>query len=55
MNKQLELCSQCAAKMADVYRIEQLRPATSKVFCALCRRKRYGAPYLVKKKWEVPQ
>lgn len=49
--KQIELCGQCAAKMAEGYRLRQLpRPANQKVFCGLCQRKRYGAVYEAEKK-----
>ena len=49
--KTIELCSKCAAIMADGYKIKQLpRPANHKVFCEMCQRKRYGASYQVEKK-----
>lgn len=49
--KQIELCGQCAAKMADGYKLVQLpRPANNKVLCGLCNRRRYGATYEVTKK-----
>lgn len=49
--KRIELCGQCAAKMADGYRLRQLpRAVNQKVFCGLCQRKRYGAVYEVEKK-----
>lgn len=49
--KQIELCGQCAAKMAEGYKLKQLpRPANNKIFCGLCNRRRYGATYEVTKK-----
>ena len=49
--KTIDLCGICAAKMQEGYKLTQLpRPANNKVFCGLCRRKRYGATYQIKKK-----
>ena len=49
--KTIELCGQCAAIMTEGYKIKQLpRPANQKVYCEMCRRKRYGATYEVEKK-----
>lgn len=49
--KTIDLCGTCAAKMEDGYKLVQLpRPANNKIFCGLCRRKRYGATYEVTKK-----
>ena len=49
--KQIDLCGQCAAKMADGYKLVQLpRPANNKIFCGLCGRKRYGATYQYEKR-----
>ena len=52
--KTIELCGQCAAKMAEGYKMKQLpRAANQKVFCGLCQRKRYGATYEVTKRDKV--
>ena len=52
--KTIDLCGICAAKMEDGYKLVQLpRPANNKIFCGLCRRKRYGATYEVKKRDKV--
>lgn len=49
--KTIELCGICAGKMAEGYKLKQLpRAVNQKVFCGLCRRKRYGATYEVTKK-----
>lgn len=49
--KTIELCGICAGKMAEGYKLKQLpRAVNQKVFCGLCRRKRYGATYEVEKK-----
>lgn len=49
--KRIELCGQCAAKMAEGYRLRQLpRAVSQKVFCGLCQRKRYGASYQIERK-----
>lgn len=49
--KTIELCCSCAAKMEEGYKLVQLpRAVNQKVFCGLCRRKRYGATYEVTKK-----
>ena len=50
----IELCGQCAGKMAEGYKLVQLpRPANNKIFCELCQRKRYGATYEVTKRDKV--
>lgn len=52
--KQIELCGICSAKMAEGYKLVQLpRPVNNKIFCDLCRRKRYGATYEVTKRDKV--
>ena len=52
--KTIELCGQCAGKMAEGYKLRQLpRAVNQKVFCDLCRRKRYGATYEVTKRDKV--
>lgn len=50
--KTIDLCGTCAAKMQDGYKLTQQfpRPANNKIFCAMCRRKRYCATYQVEKK-----
>lgn len=49
--KTIDLCGTCAAKMEEGYKLVQLpRAVNQKVFCGLCRRKRYGATYEVEKK-----
>ena len=52
--KTIELCGQCAGKMAEGYKLKQLpRPANNKIVCGLCQRKRYGATYEVTKRDKV--
>ena len=52
--KTVDLCGICAAKMAEGYKLVQLpRAVNQKVFCGLCRRKRYGATYEVTKRDKV--
>ena len=52
--KTIELCGQCAAKMAEAYKLKQLpRAVNQKIFCGLCQRKRYGATYEVTKRDKV--
>lgn len=50
--KTIDLCGTCAAKMQDGYKLTQQfpRPANNKIFCAMCRRKRYGGTYQIEKK-----
>lgn len=50
--KTIDLCGTCAAKMQDSYKLTQQlpRPANNKIFCAMCRRKRYGGTYQIEKK-----
>ena len=49
--KTIDLCGTCVAKMEEGYNLVQLpRAVNQKVFCGLCRRKRYGATYEVTKK-----
>lgn len=49
--KTIELCGSCAAKMENGYKLVRLpRAVNQKVFCGLCRRKRYGATYEVTQK-----
>ena len=44
----------CAGKMKYGYKLVQLpRPANNKIFCELCRRRRYGATYEVTKRDKV--
>lgn len=46
--KQIELCGDCAAKLAEGYKLTQLpRPANNKITCGQCNRRRYGATYRV--------
>lgn len=52
--KTIDLCGARSAKMEDGYKLVQLpRPANHKIFCDLCRRKRYGATYEVLKRDKV--
>lgn len=49
--KEITLCGECAAKMADGYKLVRLpRPINNKITCGLCGRRRYGGTYQLKKK-----
>lgn len=50
--KTLDLCGTCAAILQDKFKLTQQlpRPANNKIFCAQCRRKRFGGTYQVEKK-----
>lgn len=49
--KQIALCGDCAAKLAEGYKLTQLpRPANDKITCAHCGHRRYGATYMVSRK-----
>lgn len=50
MPKEIELCTPCAEKMKEGYRLQQLpRPANNKVTCGLCGKRRFGATYIATK------
>ena len=50
MPKEIELCTPCAEKMKEGYRLQQLpRPANNKVNCGLCGKRRFGATYIATK------
>lgn len=50
MPKEIELCTPCAEKMKEGYRLQQLlRPANNKVTCGLCGKRRFGAKYIATK------
>lgn len=50
MPKEIELCTPCAEKMKDGYRLQQLpRPVNNKITCSMCGKRRFGATYVASK------